>query len=177
MKAKPKPPTRKAPAIKRGAKKTAPPAKKVAKKRAVSTNPPKLTIRLERFAELIAAGRSGTEAWIEAGHKVSREVAKASASRALTYDNVKARIAELRAPQTAKTMLSRDLKRELLAQMALTAGAKLQDRIRAIEVDAKIAGHFEPDRTEIEVGPRTLQSIKERAQHVASTLASHYTPK
>ena len=48
---------------------------------------------------------------------------------------------------------------------------KMQDRLRAMEIDAKLAGHFEPDRVEVDVGEKTLLSIKERAQQMVSALA------
>ena len=42
--------------------------------------------------------------------------------------------------------------------------------MRAIEIDAKLAGDFAPDRVEVETGPKTLDSIRERAAAVASAL-------
>jgi predicted HAD superfamily Cof-like phosphohydrolase len=57
-----------------------------------------LNVRQERFCEFIAAGESQTDAWIKAGHKVKRNVAKSAANRALTNVDLNARIAELRKP-------------------------------------------------------------------------------
>jgi hypothetical protein len=51
---------------------------------------------------------------------------------------------------------------------------KTQDRLRAMEIDARLAGQFEPDRTEIEVGPKTLLSIKERAEQIRHDIARRY---
>jgi phage terminase small subunit len=136
-----------------------------------------LNVRQERFAELVAGGMTGTEAYIQAGYKVTEVVARTNAARMLSNAGIKAKIAALRKPVTRKTMLSRDRKREILYQIAESSKEKAVDRIRAMEVDARIAGHFEPDRTEIEVGPKTLLSIKERATQVASSLVSRYQSK
>jgi hypothetical protein len=40
--------------------------------------------------------------------------------------------------------------------------------------DSRLAGHYEPDRTEIDVVPSTMQSIRERAATVVSTFAARY---
>jgi hypothetical protein len=141
------------------------------------TKPRKLTVRQERFCELIAAGRSGTDAWIEAGHDCTRPSARALAAAALTNDSIKAKIAQLRAPQTAATLLTRDRKRELLRQIAEKQDAPLDVRIRAMAEDSRMAGHYEPDRTEIDVGPRTLQSIRERAATIHSSMVAKYSRK
>ncbi|MCE5310430.1 MAG: hypothetical protein LLG20_22565 [Acidobacteriales bacterium] len=124
---------------------------------------------------MIAAGKSGPDAWLEAGYQVkNRDVAKANACEALTNPYIEARVAELRKPQTKKTLSSRDHKRLLAMQLMEDPRQKTQDRLRAMEIDARLAGQFEPDRTEIEVGPKTLLSIKERAAQVASALIRSY---
>ena len=175
-----------------------------------------LSIRIERFCELVVSGENQTDAWINAGHKVSRAAARAAASRALTRGNVKTRIAELRAPQTAAALLTKDEKRRYLAELLRTpigqitpdsvlctefvtiqvAGGnrgklrrgnassgnetegvpviqtrvKMADKLRAIELDSKLAGHFEPDRIEVEAGSKTLDVIAARAKKVGSIL-------
>lgn len=133
-----------------------------------------LNIRQERFCELVASGNSATQAYIEAGYKVSEKVAGTNGPRMLQNAGIKARISNLRAPQTKKTLSSRDEKRELLREIFMEKSHKLPDRLRALELDAKLAGQFEPDRTEIDVGQRSLQSIKERAATVVSTLVNRY---
>jgi phage terminase small subunit len=131
-----------------------------------------LTVRQERFCELVAAGKTLTDAYIEAGYNVSRNTARANAAASVAKHSIADRIAELRAPQTKKTLLSRDRKRELLAQIAENTAMKPLVRIRAIETDAKIAGHFEPEHHVIEGGNKTLEAIRERALKVASALSS-----
>jgi hypothetical protein len=126
---------------------------------------------------LVAGGSSGTDAWIEAGYKCTRQSARALAAKELAKDNIKARIAVLRAPKTRDILSTRDDKRALLRHVFENPTVKMQDRLRAIELDAKLAGQFEPDRTEIDVGPRTLQSIRERAETIHSAMVAKYSRK
>jgi len=158
---------------KRAAKKAAKP-KQAAKR---PQTPRKLNVRQERFAELVASGMPATKAYSEAGYSNDPRIAEAHACRLVENGGVKARIAQLRAPQTRKTLMSRDRKREILAGIAESEASGKMAIIRAIEVDAKLAGHFEPDRTEIDVGPRTLQSIAERAASIKSAMVRKYTGK
>lgn len=44
------------------------------------------------------------------------------------------------------------------------------DKLRAIKLDSKLAGHFTPEPVKVEVGPTTLDEIRERANKVASCL-------
>lgn len=134
-----------------------------------------LNIRQDRFCENVVSGMSNAEAYVKAGFKVSRADAAKHAARLMKNDGVKARIAELRKPQTRKVLLSKDRKRELLRDIAENDKAPVLARLRSIEIDAKLAGHFEPDRTEIDIGPKTLLSIKERAAQVTSALAGKYS--
>jgi len=175
-----------------------------------------LNTRQARFAELVASGMAAGPAYIKAGFAVSSEVAKVNASRLLTFANVKARIAELRKPQTEECLLTLDAKRRILAEIVRTpigqlgpesplcaeyvrlkvsggARGKLKrgrspggnevddpevwqirvkgyDKLRALELDSKLAGHFAPDQVVVETGPETLLDIRERAAHVVSAL-------
>lgn len=151
------------------------PTRPKAKRFQTAPKPRKLNQRQERFCEFVVAGESQTEAYLKAGFKVPRGDARKHAARLMTNDGVKARIDELRAPQTRKALLSKDRKREWLRDIIENPGEKTQDRLRALELDAKLAGHFEPDRVEVEAGPKTLLSIKERAAEVSSALARRYT--
>jgi hypothetical protein len=185
--------------------------------------PRKLTVRQEKFCELIAAGKSGTDAWLEAGYEVSREVARRNASESLTNPVVEARIAELRKPQTQKALRKKEdnlrfladvigtaieeitaasplcveyteeiigggnrgkLKRgnapsgnETIGESILRRRVKKPCPLRAIEIYSKLLGHYEPDRVEVEAGPKTLQTIKERANQVASALGRRWEAK
>jgi len=132
--------------------------------------------RQERFCEFIASGMSGTDAWLAAGYKVERNVAKANASESLTKPDVAARIAELRKPQTEKALLTKDRKRALLMEFAEDPQIKTPDRLRAIELDAKLAGHFAPEQVTLEKGPNPLDDLSERANRVASILNRRAMP-
>ena len=67
----------------------------------------KLTEKQERFCRLIVEGKSGNEAYMEAGFNVSNDAtARANASRLLTNANVCERIAELRKPIAAQTSVT-----------------------------------------------------------------------
>jgi hypothetical protein len=72
-----------------------------------STKKP-LSAKHERFCQLIASTSTGTEAYIQAGHKVGRVTAAASAYKLLRKDQIKARIAELKEITAAKAEFTRD---------------------------------------------------------------------
>jgi phage terminase small subunit len=148
--------------------------RKPAKAKRTPPKPRKLNIRQERFAELVAAGMPATRAYSEAGYSSDPRIAEAHACRLVENGGVKARIAELRKPQTKKSLLTRDRKRELLRDIAENPLASTDNRIRAMAEDSRMAGHYEPDRTEIEVGQRTLLSIKERAMQLSRALGRRY---
>lgn len=206
MKTQPKPATKKA----KAAKKT-------------PSKPRKLSVRQERFCELIASGRKPADAWLEAGYEVKRHVAQRNAQESLSNPVIEARIAELRKPQTKAALRKKEDNLRFLADVIGTAigdigpdsplctefieetigggnrgklkrgkaergneivgpdvirrRVKKCDPLRAIELYSKLLGHFEPDRVEVEAGPKTLLSIKERAAQVESALARRYAPK
>lgn len=130
-----------------------------------------LTVRQERFCEYIVAGESQTESYILAGWKVTRKSARVNASDLLTKPNIKAKIAELRAPQTKKALLTKERKREIMRDIAESPTQKTQDRLRAIEIDAKLAGDFAPDQVVVDAGPNTLEAVRQRAAEMASAMA------
>ena len=127
-------------------------------------------MRQERFCEFIVSGMSGVDAWLQVYPKVSRNTARANAAESLAKPSVAAHVAELRKPQTKKCLLTKDRKRELLMEKIESTTFKPADWLRAIEIDARLAGHFEPERVEVETGPRTLDEIRARANAVASGL-------
>lgn len=145
--------------------KTKPPQAKPAPKQ----RPP--SVRQQRFCEFVVAGDSQTDAYVKAGWKVTRADARCHAARLITNDSIKAHIAVLRKPQTKKAILTKDRKRELMHEIAESKSEKTQDRLRAIELDAKLNGEFAPDRVEVETGPNTLQAVRERAKEMASAMS------
>jgi len=145
-------------------------AKKTAKRKGFTT-------QQERFCEFVAAGENQTSAYVKAGFKTTRANARKHAARMMTNDDILKRIAELRKPVTRKTLSTRDHKRVMLYLIMEDTSQKIEARLKAIEIDAKLSGQFEPDRTEIQLGNSTLQSIKERAMQIAGALVSQYAMK
>ena len=129
-----------------------------------------LNIRQERFAELVASGVPATTAYRQAGYTQDGRIAEAHASRLVDNGGVKSRISELRKPDTRKSVLTLADKREFCREVVKKADAKMSDRLRALEIDAKLAGHFAPEKVEVEDGPNRLQSIRERAAEVARAM-------
>jgi phage terminase small subunit len=75
--------------------------------------PPLSNSRHEQFAQLVARGASATRAYGEAGYRTkSDQVAAVNGSRLLGRAKVKARVAELRASQTAELMERHEVSRE-----------------------------------------------------------------
>lgn len=66
--------------------------------------------------------------------------------------------------------MTKDDQRAICREIAIEASGHKLARLRAIELDAKLAGHFAPERIEVETGPKTLDAISERAASVASAL-------
>ena len=130
-----------------------------------------LNLRQEKFCEIIVTGVSAKEAYLRAGYKGAGNTAEVTACRLLRNPKVKARIAELRKTETKNYLMTRDEKRQVLADIVRDETVKMSDRLRAVEIDSKMAGHFEPDRVEIETGPKQIDLIRERAAHVVSVLS------
>jgi hypothetical protein len=59
---------------------------------------------------------------------------------------------------------------EVAAEPILRRKVKMADKLRAIDLDSKLAGHFKPEELVIETGPQTLASIEARAAAVVSAL-------
>ncbi|MCF7675527.1 MAG: terminase small subunit [Akkermansiaceae bacterium] len=153
-----------------------------------------LTSRQQRFCEFVAAGETQTDAWLRAGYKVSRNVARRNAAESLTKPDIKAHLAELRAPQTAKAKMTKERKLIFLAEIIRTpigeigpdsplcqefseifsekggtsTRIKMPDKLRALELHSKLVGDFEAEKVQVE--SKTLADIEERAKHVVSTL-------
>lgn len=105
----------------------------------------KLNEQQERFCQLIVEGRSGNEAYVEAGYKVSNDAtARANASRLLTNASICERIAELRAHIAAKFEITTDfLATELLNVWKASIGADDRTNARQALMDiAKLTGRI-----------------------------------
>lgn len=99
--------------------------------------------RHERFAQLIASGESGAGTY-QTCYGTNGASAEAAASRLLRNDKVRKRVAELQSAAATEAVLTLERKRQLLADIAegRQQEAKISDRLRAIELDARLAGEF-----------------------------------
>jgi len=131
----------------------------------------RLNVRQERFCVFVAASESHTYACIKAGFKTTKSAARRAAARLLTNADILKRITELRKPITRKTLSTRYHKREMLYLIMEDKTEKIDVLLKAIVIDAKLAGQFEPDRKELQLANHSLQSIKERAAEVGYALA------
>jgi hypothetical protein len=154
-----------------------------------------LNVRQERFTELIASGMPATSAYLAAGYLVSKEVAKANASKLLTNSNVKSKIAEIRASEAQKSEFKReDMVRFLVSVLQTPVGeldassplaqevslvtvgkttrkrVKTMGKIECARLLCEIMGWKSPEQLVVENRPRAIESIKERAANVASAL-------
>lgn len=132
------------------------------KGKAVAKDKP-LNDRQRRFAELVVSGRPAGRAYEEAGYDARGNVADSAAERLLRNVGVQAYLVELRAPQRAAAVLSRQKKREILAEIATGAiKGTTADRYRAIQIDNAMTGDNEPVKIEGEITlRRILEAIDE----------------
>jgi len=136
----------------------------------MSQSPPKpLSVRHEAFCQGIAKGKTATRAYQDAGYQVSDEVGKANASRLLTNANVANRLKELQKKNEEAGELSRPEFMRLVGNQARSGS------VAAARLYAECAGYKEPEKiemkTEIEVGPNTLDQLERRAMAVGSALS------
>ena len=173
----------------RGAKKVAKPANANPKERGINA-------RQERFAQFVASGIPDTTAYIQAGYKNSEKNGERNAWQLKENQGVKARIAELLAKNAEKSEYKRaDLVKLLVSVLktpvdevdethvlaqevttdAIRGGivrtkVKMMGKIESARLLVEIMGWKEPEKHEVDVGPRMLDAIKERAERVASAL-------
>ena len=141
-----------------------------------------LNHRWERFAQHVASGESATAAY-RAAYGAKGASAETAASRLFRRDEVSLRVEELRkqaagasAVEEAKTaarvagkiVLALAKKRELLAGFATARKLDVKDRMRAIELDARLAGELKGDAATFNVGVRVnTMTEDERAELMA----------
>lgn len=151
-----------------------------------------MNIRQERFADLVASGMAAAPAYIEAGFKVSPDVAKANASRLLANASVRARVDELRAKASEKAEMKRSdlvallsaaittpigqidenhaLAQEVVIETSGRRRVKSMGKIEAARLLCEILGWKSPEQHVVEAKPSTLESLQERARFVRSGL-------
>ena len=108
----------------------------------------------ERFAQLVAAGRTQTSAYRAAwGSTAAPGSAQAAASEVIRRPHVLARIKQLRQRMWDELRLSASERHALLAETARgvpkSERPKHSDRIRALELDARLAGDL-TDRVRVD---------------------------
>lgn len=116
-------------------------------------------VRWEQFAQRVASGDSAAAAY-RAAYGVNGASADTAASRLLRRVEVSLRVADLRrqaagasavedartaARVAGKVVLALAKKRELLAGFATARKLDVKDRMRAIELDARLAGELKGD--------------------------------
>jgi len=122
------------------------------------------------FCQRIAAGMKRSKAYEQAGYKGTGNTADVNAGRMLKNAQICSRVAELMIPDATDQVLTKKEKREFYRTVVRDPDVKMTDRLRASELDAKIAGDFAPEQHVVETGPKTLDSIRERAGQVAAAL-------
>jgi hypothetical protein len=144
-------------------------------------------------------------------------VARRNAARLLTNADIQKRISDLRKPQTAAAILTKEEKLAFLAAVVRTPigeigpdsplcvdfveetvsddnhgrlrrgdhesgneqveptllrrRVKMVDKLKALELHARLTGDFAPDHHIVETNNKTLESIQERARRIASLMS------
>jgi phage terminase small subunit len=86
----------------------------------------------ERFAQLLAQGRKQADAYIGAGHKISRHGASVNGSRLAKRPEIKARVAELLATTAAASIEAVDELASEIARALVDVAPNEAERARRI---------------------------------------------
>lgn len=129
-----------------------------------------LTLKQQRLAERHVAGDTGLEAARFAGYSGSDNNLMVMASTTLSLPKVRAYIAELRKPETKAAIKSKDAKLKFLASVIEGKDFKMGDRLRAVDIANRMAGHYEAEKVVLETGDNTLAFLQDRAKEVMSGL-------
>lgn len=131
-----------------------------------------IPVRWQRFCESVAAGEFQTTAYLNAGFKTTaKHIAVKRASELMNRPEIIQYIADLRKKERGKKLATREFKREKLYAIMIDPESRPADIIRAIEMDCRMAGHFEPEKIELEDGPRRLANLEERASQLVASLS------
>ncbi len=138
---------------------------------------PQLTLRQEKYAQLVAGGMLVKEAVRQAGYAPS---SLRGMQRNLA---VREKIAALRGKVEARgdelALLTIERKRRFLAELVLTplgGAVKVADQLRAIELDSKLANHFsteqppDPDAAARDAA-ENIRSISERVRQILPVIS------
>ncbi len=100
----------------------------------------------ELFAIALAKGLSCAKSYIAAGYRPDPKGSVSGKLRKRT--GVVARVASLRELMTTEECMSVADKRALLRRIANHPSERTADRLKAMELDSRIAGHLAPTKTE-----------------------------
>jgi midasin (ATPase involved in ribosome maturation) len=129
--------------------------------------------RHEKFALALSEGKSATEAYVLAGYKPGRQ----NAARLTTFDDIKARLAEIQAAAAKATEVTvASLLQELEdARIRANSLDQLSTAVRAIEAKAKVSGIMVQRIEErIEVGGPGAFDRHETAEEIAERVIEEY---
>ncbi len=137
--------------------------------------------RHEKFAQLVATGQSAMSAYAKV-YKTKGKSAANAASRLMENASIQERIREIQGKAAAVAVLTIERKRELLLEIAErrkpskvvdapTGCVETYDVIKAIELDAKLAGEL-TERAEVTVDDKraTVVELAERIKNVSPLL-------
>lgn len=127
-----------------------------------------LTSKQTAFANALLDGMTGSDAYRKAYNTQGNS--RAAARKAVDlrkHPAIIAYISEKQAEADRLDGLERQEKRRLLASIARDPNASPSDRMKAIELDSKMAGHLQPEKVEV-FGMADLLEMVRNSQGSAS---------
>lgn len=97
-----------------------------------NTQQPLTNPRWEKFAQLVASGKSETDAYYETYKTKNKVSAKANGNRLMTNAIVRVRVRELQEENAKRASLSREESQNILSEIARDSQMGARDRISAI---------------------------------------------
>lgn len=137
----------------------------------------KLEERERAFVRLVLAGHSQTEAARRAGYRGTDGALAAVGSRLAARPKIATELARIRALDDAKSSQSREARMAMLEDFARDSALEPRDRIKALELRAKMAGDF-LERKQVELtgpaqGPVRIEIVmtpEQRREHARRNL-------
>lgn len=127
--------------------------------------------RQQRFVELYVSGVPAGRAYEQAGYASRGGAADAEASRMVRNPKVAAVIQREREQARKVTLLTRDSKLAILAEIAFSVTAQGRDRIAAIRLHNEMTGEAGAPVTPEASGESQLMArVRERARNIVSPL-------
>lgn len=125
--------------------------------------PKKMTVKQQTFADLVISGVPKAEAYGRSypNSTLRGNALRVEAHRTAALPNVKAYVDAALAKRQSRALLTRETKREILADIAIDKKAPKPARIMAIQVDNRMTGDERPVRVEGEI---TLYTIFQSMQ-------------